>query len=291
MAEPAREDRTPVRGHPKPEVVVGGLAGSLLVGLGTSDLAWPGTMPQPATGVWPIGVGAGLLLAIVWRDALVTMLAVVVVIALGAAVASPSDLGGAERTVVGGWSSAVVAVLLVVAAWWRWRRLGYVLGRVVTATTPALCHLVEQKTVLLETFRRDGTAVGTPVSIAIDGPRAVIRTFERAGKTRRLRRDPNARVTPCSGRGTPTGPPLRARCRRLEGGEARTAAGLLRRKYPLLHGLLGPLVHRAGRARTGRTVYFEVLPVAGPAISSSHAHLIADPEEPADVAGDATAGR
>ncbi|MDF2975983.1 MAG: class F420-dependent oxidoreductase [Actinomycetospora sp.] len=126
--------------------------------------------------------------------------------------------------------------------------------------TPALRHLVEQRTVLLETYRRDGTAVGTPVSIAVDGSRAVIRTFERAGKTKRLRREPTARVSPCTVRGAPTGPPLAVCCRRLHGDEARAAARLLRRKYPLLHGLLVPLAHRVGRRRTGRTVHLELLP-------------------------------
>ena len=126
--------------------------------------------------------------------------------------------------------------------------------------TAALRHLVEQRTVLLETYRRDGTAVGTPVSIAVDGPRAVVRTFERAGKTKRLRREPTARVSPCTVRGAPTGPPLAVHCRLLDGDEARDAARLLRRKYPLLHGLLVPLAHRVGRRRTGRTVHLELLP-------------------------------
>jgi hypothetical protein len=58
----------------------------------------------------------------------------------------------------------------------------------------------------------------------------------------------------------PTGPALRAQVRRLDGLEAREAARLLRRKHPLLHGVVVPLTHRAGRSRVGRTVHFELVP-------------------------------
>jgi hypothetical protein len=54
----------------------------------------------------------------------------------------------------------------------------------------------------------------------------------------------------------PTGPAILARARRLEGAEARRAARLLARKHPLLHGVLVPLTHRLGRAKTGKTVHF-----------------------------------
>ena len=43
-----------------------------------------------------------------------------------------------------------------------------------------------QQTVLLTTFRRDGTPVGTPVSVAVEGNRAYFRTWESAGKLKRI---------------------------------------------------------------------------------------------------------
>jgi PPOX class probable F420-dependent enzyme len=114
--------------------------------------------------------------------------------------------------------------------------------------------------VALTTFRRDGTPVSTPVSIAVDGDRAVFRSFAKAGKTRRMRRDPAVEVAPSTFRGRPTGPALRGTARMLDGAEAEAAARLLRRKYPVLHGVLVPLAHRLGRRRTGRTVHFELVP-------------------------------
>ena len=37
---------------------------------------------------------------------------------------------------------------------------------------------VRQQTVLLTTYRRNGTPVGTPVHIAVDGDRAFVRTWD-----------------------------------------------------------------------------------------------------------------
>ena len=58
----------------------------------------------------------------------------------------------------------------------------------------------------------------------------------------------------------PTGDPVKGVARRLEGTESRHAARMLRAKYPFMHGVLVPLSHRIGRAKTGRTVHFEVRP-------------------------------
>jgi PPOX class probable F420-dependent enzyme len=123
-----------------------------------------------------------------------------------------------------------------------------------------LAPFVTQRTVALTTYRRDGTPVSTAVSIAVDGDRAVFRSFAKAGKTRRLRRNPALEVAPSTFRGRPTGPAVRGTARLLEGMEAREAARLLRRKHPLLHGLLVPLSHKVGRRKTGRTVHFELTP-------------------------------
>jgi PPOX class probable F420-dependent enzyme len=98
------------------------------------------------------------------------------------------------------------------------------------------------------------------VSLAVDGDRAVFRSYAKAGKTRRLRRNPAVEVAPSTLRGAPTGPAIRGTARLLDGAEAREAARLLRRKHPLLHGVLVPLAHRVGRRRAGRTVHFELKP-------------------------------
>ena len=52
----------------------------------------------------------------------------------------------------------------------------------------ALEPFVDQKTVVLTTYRRDGTPVDTPVHVAMDQGRAFVTTYEAAYKTKRLRR-------------------------------------------------------------------------------------------------------
>lgn len=124
--------------------------------------------------------------------------------------------------------------------------------------TPTLAPFVNQKTVLLTTFRRDGTPVGTPVSIAVDGEHAYSRTWNTAGKAKRIRNNPEVEVAPSTFRGKPTGPSIRARARLLTGDEAAAAARRLSRKYPVLHGVLVPWGHRL---RGFKTVHYELTPI------------------------------
>jgi uncharacterized protein len=87
-------------------------------------------------------------------------------------------------------------------------------------TAPNFAGLREHKYALLVTFRRDGTAVPTPVWFGlIDDRRFVTHTEERTAKVRRIRRDPRARVFPCDARGKPLGPGVEATARILETAE------------------------------------------------------------------------
>ena len=113
-----------------------------------------------------------------------------------------------------------------------------------------LSSLKDVKTVLLTTYKRDGTPVDTAVSLAFDGNRAFFRSYDKAWKTKRLRRNPHVRVAPATVRGAATGPALEARATLLHGEEARTAARALARRHRLLQGVLVPLLHRASRYRT-----------------------------------------
>ncbi len=125
-------------------------------------------------------------------------------------------------------------------------------------TAAALAPLVRQKTVLLTTHRRDGTPVGTPVHIAVDGDRAFVRTWDSTGKLKRIRNDPGVEVCPSTVGGRPAGPAIRARARVLEGDESAYAGRMLSRKYLVLHGFLIPLVHRL---RGNETIHIELRPI------------------------------
>jgi hypothetical protein len=55
-------------------------------------------------------------------------------------------------------------------------------GPTMTTSAGDLERFLKSKTALLTSFRRDGAAVGTPVMIAIEGSRAFVRTFDKAGE-------------------------------------------------------------------------------------------------------------
>lgn len=228
-------------------------------------------------GAFQLGMGTSLLLVCVWYDAMATVLAGFLVGNTVHAVNHGTDLdhGGQPWHIT---ALALTSVIVAGALILRLRQLGWVTGGVTEVAVPRLAPYVRQKTVLLTTYRRDGRSGRSPVSIAVDGDHAYIRSFEKSVKSRRLRHDPAARIVPCSGRGTPLeesaagegGPAseeLALRLRRLTPGSAeeRRARQLLRTKYPVLHGVLVPTVHRVLRGRTGATVHFVAVPAeAGP---------------------------
>jgi uncharacterized protein len=106
------------------------------------------------------------------------------------------------------------------------------------------------KTIVLTSYKRDGTPVPTPVSLAADGDRLFFRSHDHAWKTKRLRNNPTVEVTPSTLTGRPTGDSVGARAVRLEGEEATTAARALARRHRVLQGALVPVVHRLARYRT-----------------------------------------
>src|SRR4051812_14109954 len=124
----------------------------------------------------------------------------------------------------------------------------------------ALQSLKNTKTVLLTTYKRDGTPVGTPVSIAFDGDRAFFRTWHKAWKTKRLANNPNVEVAPANLRGEPAGPAVRARATPLSGADAPLAARAPAPPHRPLQRVLVPLTHRLMR---WRTMHYE-LREAGP---------------------------
>ena len=131
-------------------------------------------------------------------------------------------------------------------------------ARVMSTPSRLLESFVGQWAVLLTTYKRDGTPIGTPVNIAVDGNRAFVRTFDTAWKLKRIHNNPEVEIAPSTWRGRPTGPAIRAHARLLEGEESAYAGRLLVRKHPILHRILVPLVHRL---RGNETVHIELRPL------------------------------
>lgn len=86
----------------------------------------------------------------------------------------------------------------------------------------------------LETFRKDGTGVKTPVWFVQDGDLLYVRTVADSWKVKRVRNNPQVNVAPCKGQGDPVGEWVPAQAQRLTD-VAREAEinQLLNKKYGL----------------------------------------------------------
>jgi uncharacterized protein len=91
----------------------------------------------------------------------------------------------------------------------------------------------------METFRKDGTGVRTPVWFAAD-PEADIRsgnaklyvyTIANTGKVKRLRNNPRVRIAPCGRTGELQGEWIEGSARVIEGTDAERGSKLLAQKY------------------------------------------------------------
>jgi hypothetical protein len=121
-----------------------------------------------------------------------------------------------------------------------------------------MCAFDELKTkrnVVVTTYKRDGSAVATPVNVVVIGDHAYFRTWSTAGKAKRLRRDQRVAIAPSTARGKPTGPEIPAMARLLGPDEVPAVRQALAKKYPILQGQLVPLAHRL---RHYDTVHYEL---------------------------------
>jgi uncharacterized protein len=96
-----------------------------------------------------------------------------------------------------------------------------------------------QKYLILETFKKSGQGVKTPVwfaaepSVALDSndARLYVYTIGAAGKLKRIRNNPRVSVAPCDMRGGLKGEWVAARAEILSGAEADHGMQLLNKKY------------------------------------------------------------
>jgi uncharacterized protein len=74
---------------------------------------------------------------------------------------------------------------------------------------------------------------------------------------KRIRNNPIVAIAPSTFSGRVIGPAVRMRARILSDAEAVAASRALARKYPLLHGIFVPLIHRL---RHNKTIHLELTP-------------------------------
>jgi PPOX class probable F420-dependent enzyme len=103
-------------------------------------------------------------------------------------------------------------------------------------------EMSQSKFVLLTTFKKDGTPVGTPVWVAPEGGRIVVWTNPKTWKVKRIRRNPDVTLQVCDGRGRPTAEEvLPGSARILDADGTQRVRDLVASKY----GLIGRLAESA----------------------------------------------
>ena len=88
-----------------------------------------------------------------------------------------------------------------------------------------------QKYLNIETYRKTGAAVATPVWFAEDAGVLYIYSLANAGKVKRIRNNPRVRVMPCDMLGKPKGEWVEGAARILDESGAERAHQLLDKKY------------------------------------------------------------
>ncbi len=103
----------------------------------------------------------------------------------------------------------------------------------------SLDALAKEKHIALETYRKSGEPVRTPVWCMADSGLLYVVTRSHTGKVKRIRNNPKVRVAPSSFGGEPKGEWMEGTARFAEGEEAERAVKLRKKKYGLQAALVG----------------------------------------------------
>jgi hypothetical protein len=109
-----------------------------------------------------------------------------------------------------------------------------------------ISQLLDQKYINLETYRKSGKAVCTPVWFVIENDTIYVMTTKDTGKIKRLQNNQNVRIAPCGFRGDPKGEWVSGNARFAEKDEMEKALRLRKKKYGFQARLVGALVARKG---------------------------------------------
>jgi uncharacterized protein len=94
-----------------------------------------------------------------------------------------------------------------------------------------LAQFTGRKYLNLESYRKTGAAVRTPLWFAEEGGVLYVYSLADSGKVKRIRNDPRVRVVPSDLRGNPRGEWVEARAEILDAEGAARGHQLLRQKY------------------------------------------------------------
>ena len=109
-----------------------------------------------------------------------------------------------------------------------------------------LDQFLDQKYINLETYKKDGTPIRTPVWFVIDNDLIYVITRDSTGKVKRLRNNQDVRIVPCSFKGEPKNEWIKAKAENITGDEADNAIKLRKKKYGISARLIGLFTSQKG---------------------------------------------
>ena len=107
-------------------------------------------------------------------------------------------------------------------------------------------QFLDQKYINLETYKKDGTPIRTPVWFVIDKNLIYVITRESTGKVKRLRNNQNVRIVPCSFKGEPKNEWVKGAAEKITGDEADKVIKLRKKKYGMFVRLIGVFTSQKG---------------------------------------------
>ena len=107
-------------------------------------------------------------------------------------------------------------------------------------------QFLDQKYINLETYKKDGTPIRTPVWFVVDKNLIYVITRDSTGKVKRLRNNQNVRIVPCSFKGEPKNEWVKGAAEKITGDEADKAIKLRKKKYGMFARLIGIFTSQKG---------------------------------------------
>ena len=114
-----------------------------------------------------------------------------------------------------------------------------------------LDHFLDQKYINLETYKKDGTPVRTPVWFVIDNDLIYVITRDSTGKVKRLKNNHDVRIVLCSFKGKPKNEWIKGKAEKITGEKADIAIKLRKKKYGMSARLVGLL-------RKGNSIVYSI---------------------------------
>ena len=109
-----------------------------------------------------------------------------------------------------------------------------------------LNQFIDQKYINLETYKKDGTPIRTPVWFVIHNDLIYVITRDSTGKVKRLKNNQDVRIVLCSFKGEPKSEWIKGKAHNITGDEADKAIKLRKKKYGMSARLIGLFTSQKG---------------------------------------------